>query len=76
MRLFMKIRADKAGILEILHIMTDDIINIRSRHFCGEQIALRIHMTAQIEILLKFLIIFGSVLKQIQNICFVVFCRK
>ena len=72
----MKIRADKAGLLEIPHIMTDNVIYVSRRHFCGEQIALRIHMTAQIEILLKFLIIFGSVLKQIQNICIVVFFGK
>ena len=76
MRLLMKIRADKAGLLEIPHIMANNVIYVSCRHFCGEQIALRIHMTAQIEILLKFLIIFGSVLKQIQNICIVVFFGK
>ena len=76
MRLLMKIRADKAGLLEIPHIMANNVIYVSRRHFCGEQIALRIHMTAQIEILLKFLIIFGSVLKQIQNICIVVFFGK
>lgn len=76
MRLLMKISADKAGLLEIPHIMANNVIYVSRRHFCGEQIALRIHMTAQIEILLKFLIIFGSVLKQIQNICIVVFFGK
>ena len=63
MRLLMKIRADKAGLLKIPHIMANNVIYVSCRHFCGEQIALRIHMTAQIKLFFKLRIILRCVIK-------------
>lgn len=61
-------RSDKARTAEGLHIMADNIINVRDRHFRREDIAHRVEVAEQEETLAELRIIYGRVGAKVDKI--------
>lgn len=64
----MKRRPDKTHLGEILHVISDDKIDIGGYHASREQISSRIQMPTEVKVPFKFFIVYRCVFCKIKHI--------
>ena len=67
---------DEANLGEIGHIVADDVVDVGSHHFCGENITHRVHVAPQEEFFPESIIIHRGVFVQVDDVAIIEKLRK
>lgn len=64
----MNILADEADLREILHIVADDVVDVAHGHLRGEDVSSGVHVPAEVEFLLEFVVVDRRVFREVEYI--------